>query len=121
GHELGHDGSDLVVHQREPGPARGRVVGLVRALGVLERGHWPSSFGVSRLRSETMPLKRLLAASSPSSKRGGLCSGWDHSGCSARAAASDRPVQVASQPFSRALLWSTNSRSAVSSWYSGVV
>src|SRR5690349_8079487 len=121
GQDLGDDRPDLVVHQREPGHVRGGVVGLERALGGLERGHWPSSFGASRLTSLRMPANRFLAASSESSKRGGLASGCDHSGCSVRAAAMVRPVQVDSQPPSRPLLWSANSRSLVSRWNIGMV
>src|ERR1700691_3626073 len=113
-HDLGHDGADLVVHQGDTGPVRGRVVGLVAALGVLVGGHWLSSFGASRFRSFRMPAKRLLAASTPSSKRGGLASGCDHSGCSVREAAMARLVQVDSQPFRISLLWSANSRALVS-------
>src|SRR6476661_4376291 len=119
--ELGDDGPDLVVHQREPGHVRGGVVGLVRALGVLEGGHWASSFGASRLTSLRMPANRFLAASSESSKRGGLASGSDHSDCIVRAAASARPVQVDSQLPSRPLLWSANSRSLVSRWNIGML
>ena len=41
-----------------------------------------------------MPLNRLLARSRPSSNRGGLASGCDHSGCSVRAAAMARGTQA---------------------------
>src|SRR5215472_9669263 len=82
GHHLRHDLAYLVVHQREPAPAGCGAVGLERALGGLERGHWASSFGTSRLSADRIPANRLLAASRPSSKRGGLASGCDHSGWS---------------------------------------
>src|SRR4051812_45774547 len=99
-HDLGDDLADLVVHEREAALVRRRVVGLERAGCGLEllRGHALSSFGVSRLMSARMPAKRLLAASRPSSKRGGSASGWDHSGCIARAAAMARGTQADSQP-----------------------
>src|SRR5487761_1477302 len=109
GHDPRHDGADLVVHQREAALVGCRAVRLERRLGGLERCHWASSFGTSRCRSPAMPANRLLAASRPSSKRGGLASGCDHRGCSARAAWMARGTQVASQPDRSALLWSANS------------
>ena len=48
--------------------------------GRLVAGHWVSSFGLFRLRSDRIPLKRLLARSRPSSNRGGLASGCDQIG-----------------------------------------
>src|SRR5680860_824935 len=86
-HYFGDDATDSVVHQRET-PLVGRgAVGLVRTLRRCVRrfrrlvaGHWVSSFGLFRLRSDMIPLKRPLARSRPSSKRGGLASGCDHSG-----------------------------------------
>src|SRR5260221_6522850 len=114
-HDQGDHGPDLVVHQREAASAGRGAVGLERALGGLERGHWANSFGASRLSAVTIPVKRLLAASRPSSKRGGLASDCDHSGWSVRAAAIARGTQVASHCCMIALLWSANSRSSVSS------
>ena len=68
-----------------------------------------------------MPLKRLLARSRPSSNRGGLASGCDHSGCSVRAAEMARGTQADSHCCRIALLWSANSRSFVSSSNMAVV
>src|SRR5215470_19612009 len=115
GHDLRHDLAYLIVHQREPAPAGCGAVGLKRALGGLERGHWASSFGTSRLSADRIPANRLLAASMPSSKRGGLASGCDHSGCSVRPAAIARGVHTDSHSRRILLLWSANSRSLVSS------
>src|ERR1700733_8151472 len=114
-HDLRHHDADLVVHQREPALVGGRAVGLERALGRREGAHWDSSSGVSRLRSDRIPDIRLLAWSRPSSKRGGLASGCDHSGCRVRAAEIARGTQADSQPCMICLLWAANSRSAVSS------
>src|SRR3984957_17506129 len=115
-HDLGDDRPDLVVHQRHAALVGGGVVRFERRLGGLEpgRGHWLSSFGTSRWRSVRMPANRLLAASSPSSNRGGLASVCDHSGWSLRAASMARGTQFESQPPRIALLWSANSRSVVS-------
>src|SRR5258708_31524259 len=121
GHDLRYDLAYLVVHQREAAPAGRGAVGLERALGGLERGHWASSFVASRLSAVTIPVKRLLAASRPSSKRGGLASGCDHTGWSVRAAEIARGTQVASHRCMIALLWSANSRSSVSSSNMAVV
>src|SRR5258708_4256263 len=113
GHDLRYDLAYLIVHQREAAPAGRGAVGLERALGGLECGHWDSSFGASRLSAVTIPVKRLLAASRPSSKRGGLASGCDHTGWSVRAAEIARGTQVASHCCMIALLWSANSPSSV--------
>src|SRR5215469_2704939 len=115
GHDLRDNGADLVVHQREAALVGRRVVRLERALGGFERGHWASSFGTSRCRSVTIPANRLLAASRPSSKRGGFWSGCDHSGCILRAACSARGTQSVSHPLRTVLLWSANSRSVARS------
>src|SRR4051812_22765393 len=107
-HDLGHHHADLVVHQREAAHVGRGVVGLERTLAGLEGGlelsHRSSSLGSSRPRSSTMPAKRLLTLSSASSKRTGLLSGCDHSGCSAPAAGMVSPTQLASQPFMVRLL-----------------
>src|SRR5208282_5101203 len=118
-HHLGDDLAHLVVHQRETALVRRRVVGLERAVG--DGGLWASSSGMSRSRSVTMPLKRFLAASRLSSKRGGLASGCDHSGCRARTAARARGTQADIQRIISARLWSANSRSVVSRWNIGLV
>src|SRR5215470_19563272 len=120
-HNHGDHRADLVVHQGEPAPVGRGAVGLERALRRLERGHCANSFGTSRLSAVTIPAKRLFAASRPSSNRGGLASGCDHSGCSVRAAAMARGTQVASQSAMIVLLWSANSRSSVSSSNIGMV
>src|SRR5580693_525139 len=115
-HDLRDHFADLVVHQREAGPARRGVIRLERRLGGLEPRccHWASSFGTSRCRSVTMPENRLLTASRPSSNLGGFMSVCDHSGCSLRAASMARGTQSFSQPRMMALFWSANSRSVVS-------
>src|SRR6266542_268616 len=113
-HDLRHDRTDLIVHQGESAHVGRRVVYLERAFRCLERGHCASSFGASRLRSDRMPLNRCLAASRPSSKRGGFASGCDQSGCSLREAAMARGTHADSHSCSWALLWSANSRSLVS-------
>src|SRR6185437_1378863 len=115
-HDLGDDRADLVVHQRHAALVGGGVVRLVRRFCGLEpgRGHWASSFGTSRCRLVTMPENRLLAASRLSSKRGGLASVCDHSGCSLRPASMAIGTYLASQPSMIALLWSANSLSVVS-------
>src|SRR5215813_1641262 len=120
-HDHGDHRAYLVVHQGEAAPVGRGAVGLERALRRLERGHCANSFGTSRLSAVTIPVKRLLAASRPSSNRGGLASGCDHSGCIVRAAARARGTQVASQSAMIALLWSANSRSSVSSSNMAVV
>src|SRR6478609_3355890 len=114
-HDLGHDDPDLVVHQRHAGFAGRGVVGLVGAFGGLEGpGHLFSSSGVWSPRSDTIPANRLLARSRESSKRGGLASGWLHSGCSVRAASRHSGTQSDSHPCISCLLWSANSLSVVS-------
>src|ERR1700761_8601776 len=99
-HDLGDDGADLVVHQREAALVGGGVVRLERRLGGLEpwRGHSASSFGTSRCRSVTMPENRLLTASRLSSNLGGFMSVCDHRGCSLRAASMARGTQSVTQP-----------------------
>src|SRR5262249_20483308 len=114
-HDHGDYRAHLVVHQGEAAPVGRGAVGLERALRRLERGHCPNSFGTSRLSAVTIPVKRLLAASRPSSNRGGLASGCDQIGCSVRAAVRARGTQVAGQAGMSVLLWSANSRSSVSS------
>ena len=99
-HHLRDDLADLVVHERDAALVGRRAVGLERAL--YGRGHCASSFGVSRSRSVTMPAKRFLAASRPSSNRPGLASGCDHSGCRVRAAEMARGTQVDIHPISSA-------------------
>src|SRR6185437_13675118 len=111
----GDNGADLVVHQGEATHVGRRVIRLERALLEGWSSHCNSSFGVGRSRSDRMPAKRFFARSRPSSKRGGLASGWDHSGCSARAAVMDFGTHSATQPFMIDLLCSANSRSLVSS------
>src|SRR5262249_56593657 len=111
-HDHGDHRSDLVVHEREAALVGRGAVGLERALRRLELGHCANSFGTSRLSADTIPLKRLLAASRPSSKRGGFASGCDHSGWSTRAALMARGTQGASQPLMIDLVWSANSRSS---------
>src|ERR1700685_1332359 len=122
-HDLGDDRADLVVHQRHAALVGGGVVRLERRLGGLEpgRGHWLSSFGTSRWRSVRMAANRLLAASRPSSNRGGFASVCDHSGCRVRAAVMALGTHFASQPLMIALLSSANSRSVVSSPNTAVV
>src|SRR6266487_4370888 len=114
-HDLRHHLADLIVHEGETTPVGRGVIGLERAFRRRERGHCANSFGVSRLRSARMPLNRCLAASRPSSKRGGFASGCDHSGCSVLAAVIARGTQADSHCWRSALLWSANSRSLVSS------
>src|SRR5215470_16927598 len=120
-HDHGDHGTYLVVHQGEAAHVGRGVVGLERALRRLELGHCANSFGTSRLSAVTIPVKRLLAASRPSSNRGGLASGCDQIGCSVRAAARARGTQVVSQSAMICLLWSANSRSSVSSSNMAVV
>src|ERR1700761_1128914 len=50
-------------------------------------GQCEGSAGGLSSSSARMPVNRLFTVSSASSKRGGRPSGWDHSGCSLRAAA----------------------------------
>src|SRR3954451_24807054 len=95
-YDLGDHGPDLVVHQGDAAPVGRLVVVLERTLGRLERGHWVSSFGTLRLSSDRIPANRFFARSRQSSKRGGLASGWDHSGCSSRAATRHRGTQAES-------------------------
>src|ERR1700733_7660552 len=114
-HDFRYNHADLIVHQRESAHVGSGVVGLVRAFRDLECGHWASSFGTSRCRSPTMTAKRFLAASRPSSNRGGLESGCDQSGCRMRAAVIARGTQVDSQPAMIVLFRSANSRSSLSS------
>src|SRR6202041_3012102 len=106
------DDTHLVVHEGDAALVGRGAVRLERAFRGFERAHWASSFGFSRLRSDRMPLKRLFAASRPSSNRPGFSSGCDHSGCSARAAAIAFGVYLASHSSRMPLLWSANSRSA---------
>src|SRR5580692_8172742 len=109
-HHLGDDRADLVVHQRDAALVGGGVVRLERRLSGLEPGcgHWASSFGTSRCRSVTMPENRLLAASRLSSKRGGLTSVCDQSGCSFLAASMARGTQSVTHPRRTSLLCSAN-------------
>src|SRR5207302_11497905 len=113
--DLRDDDADLVVHQREAAPAGWGAVGLERALRRLMRRHCANSFGASRLSSDRIAANRFLAASRPSSNRGGFASGCDQSGCSLRAAAMARGTQSPSHSSRYRLLWPANSRSAVSS------
>src|SRR5262249_4590436 len=107
--------ADLVVHQRDAALVRRGRVGLERALRGLERGHSASSFGVSRPRVCRMSANLALARSSPSSNRGGLASGCDHSGCRVRTASRHCATQLLSQPSMMDLLCPANSLSLVSS------
>src|SRR5258708_2086974 len=115
GHDLRYDLAYLVVHQREAAPAGRGAVGLERALGGLECGHWASSFGASRLIAVTIPVKRLCAASRPSSQRGGFVSGLCHTRWNARAAEIPRGTPGAIHRCMIRLVWSADSRSSVSS------
>src|SRR5882757_661131 len=121
GHHLGHDRADLVVHQGEAAHVGRGVVLLVRALGRLEHSHWPSSFGGVSSRSDRIALNRLLARSRPSSKRGGLASGCDHSGCSVRAAWMQRGTQVSSHCCISLRFSAPNCLSVTSRWNIGLV
>src|SRR5258708_16020980 len=85
GHDLRYDLAYLAVHHGQPASAGCGVVRLERALGGLEPRYWASSFGTSGLSADRIPANRLLAASRPSSKRGGLASGCAHSGWGVRA------------------------------------
>src|SRR6476620_9322218 len=116
-HDLGDDGPDLIVHEGEAAHVGRGVVGPVLAFdgGFEIDAHWVSSFGSARLSWVRMPLNRDLARSRPSSKRGGLKSGWDHSGWRVRDAEIARGTHTVSHPSMIALLWSANSRSLVNS------
>src|SRR4029453_12059478 len=122
-HHLCDNGPHLVVHQGESAPVRCGVVGLewARDRCFQVGGHRVNSFGSPRPSWDSMPLNRDLALSRPPSKRGGLHSGWDHSGWSVRAAEMARGTQAWSHWSRRALLWSANSRSFVSSANMGMV
>src|SRR3954463_15653106 len=112
-HDLGDHVPDLVVHQGDAAQVGRRLVHRAES-GAGRGGHWFSSLGASRPRSERIPANRCLAWSSESSKRGGRASGCDHSGCSVRAAPRQRGTQCDSQSCMSCRLWSANSRSCTS-------